>query len=239
MNPIPERQCSEGADVDGAAERRHFLVVRTDGIAIASCRVRGTMAGETAGTAVTRRGLLLGAVGATAVAATGASAQTTPEREPTTYTVEMTDDLVFAPDDVTVAPGDTVVWENVGAVGHSVTAYEDRIPEDAEYFNSAGVDAEAAARSAYPRRGDIAEGESYSHTFETEGVHDYFCIPHETVGMVGTVRVVPGGPSTATPAAPVVPANAPLVALATGTVLVVVVALAYFFLKYGGDYGEE
>jgi hypothetical protein len=33
-------------------------------------------------------------------------------------------------------------------------------------------------------------------TFEAEGTHDYFCIPHKMIGMVGRVVVgEPGGPA--------------------------------------------
>lgn len=35
-------------------------------------------------------------------------------------------------------------------------------------------------------------GESFSFTFEEPGTCDYFCIPHEQVGMVGTVTVAGG-----------------------------------------------
>ncbi len=125
----------------------------------------------------------------------------------TTHTVEMTDGLAFDPDSLTVAPGDTVVFENVGSVGHSVTAYEEgedeSIPEDAEYWAAGGFDSEQAARDAYSATGSIEDtgnvpgGESWSHTFETEGTHDYFCIPHEGAGMVGRIEVsagaTPGG----------------------------------------------
>ncbi|WP_049980932.1 plastocyanin/azurin family copper-binding protein [Halolamina rubra] len=108
----------------------------------------------------------------------------------TTHTVDMTDGLVFDPEDITVAVGDTVVWENVGSVGHSVTAYEEDIPDGADYWASGGFDNEQAARDNYPDQGDVPGGESYEHTFETLGTHEYFCIPHEGVGMVGTVEVV-------------------------------------------------
>ena len=37
--------------------------------------------------------------------------------------------------------------------------------------------------------GLIGEGESYRHAFEVAGTYEYFCIPHEGSGMVGTVRV--------------------------------------------------
>ena len=104
-------------------------------------------------------------------------------------TVEMTDDLTYDPKDVTVSSGTTVVWKNVGTVGHSVTAYEEKIPDGAEYFASGGFDSMQAARSNYPSQGEVQGGETYEHTFETAGTYEYFCIPHETAGMKGTVTV--------------------------------------------------
>jgi plastocyanin len=103
-------------------------------------------------------------------------------------TVEMTDDLVFRPAEVTVAQGGTVTWENVGSVGHTVTAYEDRIPNGATFFASGGVDTERGARNDVTA-GLIGEGETYTHTFDVAGTYEYFCIPHESTGMVGTVEV--------------------------------------------------
>ena len=108
-------------------------------------------------------------------------------------TVDMTDNLTFDPEDVTVSVGDAVRWENVGTVGHSVTAYADEIPADAEYFASGGFDTEADARNEYAAGdesgGDVPEGESYGHTFDVAGTYEYFCIPHEMSGMVGEVTV--------------------------------------------------
>jgi plastocyanin len=105
----------------------------------------------------------------------------------------MTDELDFDPEQITIGVGDTVVWENVGSVGHSVTAYEDEIPDGAEYFASGGFDTEQAARDAYvpgdTDAGDVLGGESYEHTFDTAGSYEYFCIPHESAGMIGTIQV--------------------------------------------------
>lgn len=107
-------------------------------------------------------------------------------------TVEMTDDLQFDPNEITISVGDTIVWENTGQVAHSVTAYEDEIPDDADYFASGGYDSEQAARDGYsaddPESGAIPGGETFEHTFETAGTYEYFCIPHES-NMVGTVQV--------------------------------------------------
>jgi plastocyanin len=153
----------------------------------------------------------------------------------------MTDELVFDPDSVTIAPGDTIEWVNVGTVGHSVTAYEDEIPEEAEYFASGDLSSEQEARDSYPDQGDVAGGESYSHTFEVAGEYGYFCIPHESVGMVAEVIVEEGGGEAAGGAGgpPAVPESALSLAIATAVAMVSIVGFAYIFLKYGGDYGEE
>ena len=105
----------------------------------------------------------------------------------------MTDELVYDPPTVSVSVGDTVTWENVGTIGHSVTAYEDQLPDGADYWASGGFDSQSAAEDAYAPgdtdAGDVPGGESWSHTFETAGTHQYYCIPHESAEMVGTVEV--------------------------------------------------
>jgi plastocyanin len=121
----------------------------------------------------------------------------TPEREttasqgsetPAETVVEMTDDLAFLPETVEITAGETVTWTNVGTYPHTVTAYEEGIPEGGEYFASGGFGSERAAR--VEPGGSVEEGESYSRTFETAGVYEYYCIPHEYAGMVGTVEVL-------------------------------------------------
>lgn len=104
-------------------------------------------------------------------------------------TVDMTGDLTFAPQTITVSTGTTVTWDNVSNLAHSVTAYADEIPDDAAYFASGGADSEEQAREAYPDTGEIPAGETYEHSFEVAGSYGYFCIPHESAGMTGTVEV--------------------------------------------------
>lgn len=106
-----------------------------------------------------------------------------------TDTIAMNDELKFVPERATVSVGTTVTWENVGAVGHTVTAYEDKIPDGGAYFASGGFDNEADARDGYPDEGNVTEGGTYEHTFETAGTYEYFCIPHEMNAMVGTIKV--------------------------------------------------
>ncbi|GCF12506.1 hypothetical protein Harman_04410 [Haloarcula mannanilytica] len=109
-----------------------------------------------------------------------------------TSTVEMTDGLAYEPKNIQVEAGTTITFENVGAIGHTVTAYEDKIPDGAEYFASGGFDSQQAAKDGYSngQKGNITEGESYEVTLETTGTYEYYCIPHEMNGMVGKIKVV-------------------------------------------------
>lgn len=188
--------------------------------------------------AVSRRTFLRTAAGAGVVAG---AAGTATAQDGTTHTVDMTDGLVFDPAEISIEPGDTVVWENVGSIGHTVTAYEDDIPEEAAYFASGGFDSEQAARDAYPE-GDIGGGDSYEHTFEVEGTYGYFCIPHEGAGMLGTVNVGTGGGTPTSGGGglvPQVPESAQTLVIGALVAGLSVLGLAYFFMKYGGDYGFD
>lgn len=97
----------------------------------------------------------------------------------------------FEPHVVRVDPGDTVRWV-LESGRHSTTSYDPsngkplRIPEGAGGWDS-GVLSESGA--------------TFEKTFTVEGVYDYFCIPHEGVGMVGTVVVgaAHDGPGLAEP----------------------------------------
>jgi plastocyanin len=109
-----------------------------------------------------------------------------------TSTVEMTDGLAYEPKKIQVEAGTTVTFENVGSIGHTVTAYEEEIPDGAEYFASGGFDSLQAAKDGYSngQEGNIPKGESYEVTLETTGTYEYYCIPHEMNGMVGQIKVV-------------------------------------------------
>lgn len=104
--------------------------------------------------------------------------------------VQLSDDLRFNPADVTVVVNTTVRWQNVGTTAwHTVTAYEDRIPEGAPYFDSSGAGNETAARQA-PPEGFLQPGDVFDVTFSIPGDYAYFCVPHEGAEMKGVVHVV-------------------------------------------------
>jgi plastocyanin len=134
----------------------------------------------------TRRAFLAAAGGACTVALAGCTATGSGEG----YDVGMTA-VAFDPPEVAIAPGESVVWRNTSSRGHTVTAYDDGIPEAADYFATGGFDSEQTAREAFrdDLGGVIDGGETFAHTFSVPGTYAYVCIPHEQAGMVGTVVV--------------------------------------------------
>ena len=81
-------------------------------------------------------------------------------------------------------------------------------------------------------------GFEYEFTFETEGTYEFHCDPHQQLGMEGTITVgaiEEGGGDTG----PVMPGGALALGVATMAALLAVSFLAYFLLKYGGEYEDE
>ena len=129
--------------------------------------------------------LKLGGSTLIATAIAGCSSNSNPDG---TTRVSMNEDFAFDPKTVTVSAGTTVRWVNDSDVGHTVTAYGDRIPTEAAYFASGGFESERAARNDVSG-GLLATDETYEHTFDITGTYEYVCIPHESSGMTGTVTV--------------------------------------------------
>jgi len=112
------------------------------------------------------------------------------EEAGTTYVVELRD-FFFDPPGLLLDRGDRVAFvlvEDVLGDGHSATAYHPdfdktlRVPATASPWNT----------------GLLREfGASAEHVFQTRGVHDFYCIPHENMGMVGRIVVEEAtGPGT-------------------------------------------
>jgi halocyanin-like protein len=134
--------------------------------------------------------------------------------------------LAFAPAGLWVDSGTTVVWEWNGlGGGHNVIG--DGGPAAGDLDSGAAV---------------AEEGTTYSYTFEEGGITTYYCQPHQSLGMLGAVAVgeevptVSVGGGEGESAAPTVPNSARALGVATTVAMVATLGLAFFFLKYGGDY---
>ncbi|MDX1745353.1 MAG: plastocyanin/azurin family copper-binding protein [Halobacteriales archaeon] len=96
-----------------------------------------------------------------------------------TARMEDSTEFHFNPHVTWVNVGGTVTWRLESGT-HTATAYHPEfdqpqlVPHDTEAWDS----------------GTMSEvGETYSHTFDTEGVYHYLCKPHEQFGMLATVIV--------------------------------------------------
>jgi plastocyanin len=94
----------------------------------------------------------------------------------------------FEPEVLTVDAGETVTLVNESEDAHTVTAYENEIPEAASYFSSGGFANENEARDDLAG-GLLSAGEKFDVRFEMPGTYQYFCIPHEDSGMTGRIVV--------------------------------------------------
>ncbi len=85
----------------------------------------------------------------------------------------------YKPHIVWIEPGGTVTWR-LESGSHDAVAYHPnndkplRMPEAADPWQTELL---------------TEAGATGEHTFETEGVYNYYCTPHESLGMVGTVIV--------------------------------------------------
>jgi plastocyanin len=103
-------------------------------------------------------------------------------------TVVMTSSNDYSPSEITVQAGDTLVFKNDSNAGHSVTAYDDGVPDGAAYFSSGGFKNEQAARDGVGAT-LIQPDDSFELTLDKPGTYRYFCIPHEAQNMKGTITV--------------------------------------------------
>jgi len=74
----------------------------------------------------------------------------------------------FVPSDVTITPGKTVRWRNTTATFHTVTP--DSHTEWQEWQTA-------------------AMGETFEVKFDHAGTFQYYCVPHQALGMTGRIVV--------------------------------------------------
>ena len=95
--------------------------------------------------------------------------------------VKTTDDNKFDPATVTIVKGGTVTWTNSSSMVHSVT------DDSTKAVNK--TDAQLPPGAQPWDSGLLSPNQTFSHTFDVAGTYKYFCIPHESLGMLGTIVV--------------------------------------------------
>ena len=126
-------------------------------------------------------------------------------------TVRMEDNF-FDPANITVEPGTTVTWVQSGNNPHTTTSYDG-------LWDSGMIEG--------------GSGGTFSFTFEEPGTYDYFCIPHESLGMIGSVTVT-GSTATATATALSDTGGPPITPLLITLALVVSGVIALTVLRRRG-----
>lgn len=145
---------------------------------------------ELAGGRLTRRGFLGGMLlvsAAAAVACSGGAPAPAANAPPAaagasnTGAVKMTDLNKYEPATLTIAKGGTVTWTNSSTMPHSVTDDPTKAVNKADALLPDGA---AAWDSTI-----LQPGATFSRTFDVAGTYKYFCVPHEALGMLGTITV--------------------------------------------------
>jgi plastocyanin len=98
-----------------------------------------------------------------------------PDEGPFTGTIRVLDNR-FSPDDVTISLGDSVTWRWEGNNSHTVTHGTSPTvpPDDQKLFDS-----------------PLQNSGTFGYRFTSAGAFAYFCRPHFSSGMNGTITVEP------------------------------------------------
>jgi halocyanin-like protein len=129
--------------------------------------------------------------------------------------------FAFEPPAVHVDAGATLVFEWTGEGGAHNVAGQDGTLDSGSPVAEAGV--------------------NYEATIDEDGIYQYECTPHAGQGMKGAVVVGTDYPTVDTGGGgggPTLPDSAKSLGVATSFVMAATLGLAYFFMKFGGDYEQ-
>ncbi|MGA8207095.1 MAG: plastocyanin/azurin family copper-binding protein [Candidatus Dormiibacterota bacterium] len=96
-------------------------------------------------------------------------------------TIDATNSLKFVPATACLKAGGTVTWRSTSDITHTTTDE----PSLAAVASDAALPAGATGWNHI-----LAAGASFSLKLTVPGTYKYFCIPHETLGMVASITVV-------------------------------------------------
>jgi plastocyanin len=96
-------------------------------------------------------------------------------------TIDATNSLKFVPASACLKAGGTVTWKSTSDITHTTT--------DEPSLAAVASDA-ALPQGATGWNHVLGAGASFSLKLTVAGTYKYFCIPHETLGMVASITVV-------------------------------------------------
>ena len=96
----------------------------------------------------------------------------------------------FEPATLTIKVGDTVKWINASGGPHNVSFYPDKIPAGAADVLGAAM-ANRMGPVAGPLITDSLGVYQISFANAPAGTYNYYCIPHEALGMKATLIIQP------------------------------------------------
>ncbi len=149
-----------------------LLLVPLAGLALAACG-SGPIPGQPASGATPAP-----SSGGGGAAPTGCTAATAPS----TITIDATNGLKFVPATACLKAGGTVTWKNTGNLYHTTT--------DETSLAAFPKDAAVPAGAAGWNHTLPTQGSTFSLKLTVPGLYKYFCIPHESLGMLGQITVV-------------------------------------------------
>lgn len=89
----------------------------------------------------------------------------------------------FIPASLTIRRGDSVQFINRSRTGHTVTAHPAFATRRSHFKLPPGVNPFHS--------GNIPPGRGHGRTFLVAGPYKYFCVPHQNMGMIGKILVLP------------------------------------------------
>lgn len=95
----------------------------------------------------------------------------------------------FVPADITIKAGDAIVFKGVSGAAHNIVFWADSIPAGAaDLLTKAMPDGTAPLSSKM-----VPDGDSTVVSFAglPAGVYKMYCLPHQAMGMKGSITVTP------------------------------------------------
>ena len=97
---------------------------------------------------------------------------------------------IYDPLQLTIKVGDTVRWINLSGGPHNVAFYQDKIPAGAADLLNTAM-ANRLGPLSGPLLTDSLAAYQISFAGAPAGTYDYYCLPHEALGMKASLTIQP------------------------------------------------